>query len=234
MTGNKVVVLSCEHGGNQVPDEYQYLFKKAHKAINSHRGYDIGALALYYLLNTDEVYYGQCATVTRLLVDINRSLHRRSLFSEFTKGLTKEEKQAILNNYYYAFRRPFEGAIRDLWTENKVVLHLSVHSFTPELNGELRQTDFGILYNPERDEEKKFAKLWKLRLNEKLPDYKVRFNYPFRGMPDGHVRYFRDREAEKYLGIEFEMNQKYADDVDLKNTIAKCFHEAVEEWRKIE
>jgi len=228
---NKVVVLSCEHGGNEIPNKYKMLFEKAGNELESHRGYDIGALKLYELLDLRYVSYSQCATVSRLLVDVNRSLYRRTLFSEFTKPLSKNEKQSILDTYYYGFRLPFERKISRLWKQNKTVLHLSVHSFTPNLNGEKRQTDFGILYNPERTKEKRFAKIWKKQLNEKLPHCRVRFNYPFRGKPDGHVRYFRDKEEKKYLGIEFEMNQKYADDLALMQQIATSFEQAVEKWR---
>lgn len=228
---DEVVVLSCEHGGNTIPAAYEKLFVNAGKSLSSHRGYDIGALELFHLIKNDYVVYKQCATVSRLLVDINRSLHRRTLFSEYTKGLSKGERETILDNYYYAFRKPFEQQIAMLWQQNKTVLHLSVHSFTPVLNGEVRQTDFGILYNPERKQEKQFAQLWKTELNRLLPDYRVRFNYPFRGKPDGHVRYFRDREEEKYLGIEFEMNQKYAGDTKMKMLIAEAFYCAVAIWR---
>ncbi|MBR8536196.1 N-formylglutamate amidohydrolase [Carboxylicivirga sediminis] len=228
---DKVVVLSCEHGGNEIPSAYEKLFVNANKTLSSHRGYDIGALELFYLIKNDYVVYKQCATVSRLLVDVNRSLHRRTLFSEYTKGLTKDDKSVIMDKYYYGFRKPFEQLIAMLWQQNKTVLHLSVHSFTPSLNGEKRQTDFGILYNPERKQEKQFALIWKAELNRLLPDYRVRFNYPFRGKPDGHVRYYRDREEEKYLGIEFEMNQKYAGNTKMKVFIAETFQRAVAAWR---
>lgn len=226
----RVIVLSCEHGGNEVPERYKDLFQNADENLKSHRGYDIGALELFELIENDYVVYKQYATTTRLLVDVNRSLYRRTLFSEYTKCLPNKEKKLILEHYYYAFRRSFEEKMASLWRQGKSVLHLSVHSFTPSLNGEIRQTDFGILYNPERAEEKVFAQLWKAELNRLLPDYRVRFNYPFRGKPDGHVRYFRDREKEKYLGIEFEMNQKYAGDTNLKVSIAKSFNSAVNTW----
>jgi predicted N-formylglutamate amidohydrolase len=228
----RVVVLSCEHGGNEVPEDYKYLFKNAYDDLNSHRGYDIGALELFDLIESDYVVHKQCTTVSRLLVDVNRSLYRRTLFSEFTKGLSKEAKSLILATYYYAFRRPFEEKMTSLWREGKTVLHLSVHSFTPSLNGEIRATDFGILYNSEREAEKLFAKIWRKELNRMLPGYRVRYNYPFLGKPDGHVRYFRDLEKEKYLGIEFEMNQKHANDKDISDGISAAFNAAFDYWNK--
>ncbi|MCU4157512.1 N-formylglutamate amidohydrolase [Carboxylicivirga sp. A043] len=232
MNNKKVVVLSCEHAGNDIPFQYQKLFQNATKVLQTHRGYDLGSKELFDLINSDYITHKQSATSSRLLVDVNRSLYRRTLFSEFTKCLSKTEKKQLLDDYYYTFRRPFEAEVEKLWQQDKTVLHLSVHSFTPELNGEVRQTDFGILYNPERVEEKQFARLWKAELNKILPECRVRFNYPFRGKPDGFVRHFRDLEGEKYLGIEFEMNQKYAGDTEFKKKIAEAFKYAVDTWIK--
>nr|WP_321451963.1 N-formylglutamate amidohydrolase [uncultured Carboxylicivirga sp.] len=222
------VVLSCEHAVNTVPEKYKYLFQGAEKILQTHRGYDLGALELFKMLQNSDVAFSQSTTVSRLLIDINRSLYRRTLFSEFTKPLNQSAKDEILEEYYYGFRRPFEEKIYQLWNQNHTVLHLSVHSFTPELNGEIRQTDLGILYHPGRPQEKQFAKIWKQELLKLLPEFRVRFNYPYKGKPDGHVRYFRDREEEKYLGLEFEMNQKYAENSQVHKKIAKAFGSSVE------
>jgi len=227
---NKSIVISCEHGGDSIPYKYLYLFKNAHEILNSHRGYDLGALELFNSIKNNYIAHKQYATISRLIIDINRSPHRRSLYSEFTKHLPKNEKELIFEIYYKSFRQSFEKEITTLWSNNTCVLHLSVHSFTPVLNGVVRQTDFGILYNPERIAEKQFAQIWREELSVILPDCRTRFNYPFRGKPDGHVRYFRDREKNKYLGIEFEMNQKYADDNRIIKGIAHAFNKASERW----
>lgn len=221
------VVLSCEHGGNRIPAEYNPLFEGAEGILKTHRGYDIGAAELFGYLK-DAVAYSHCATISRLIVDVNRSLYRRSLFSEFTKGLNQKEKQTILDAFYFSYRDPFKEKIFALLKAGKSVMHLSVHSFTPEYNGTVRQTDFGILYHPGRPKEKRFAKIWKEEIKSVLPGYRTRFNYPYQGKPDGHVRYFRDREAHQYLGIELEMNQKHAGNTELYSKLADSFKAAVE------
>ena len=38
------VLLTCEHGGNDVPYEYQHLFEDARHVLETHRGWDIGIL----------------------------------------------------------------------------------------------------------------------------------------------------------------------------------------------
>jgi len=227
------IVLSCEHAVNTIPKVYKKFFKGAERILESHRGSDQGALELYNELKKLDITYSQIATTCRLLVDVNRSLYRRTLFSEFTKPLSKPVKQQILEDYYYAFRRPFEAKIVELWEQGHMVLHLSVHSFTPKLNGVTRDTDFGILYHPGRPNEKVFAKLWKKAINEVLPVYRVRFNYPYSGRPDGHVRFFRDREKELYMGLEFEMNQKYARDETVVKGISRAFQLAIHQYAKL-
>ena len=41
-----VLLRTCEHGGNRVPSAYRSVFRGARSALDSHRGQDMGALAL--------------------------------------------------------------------------------------------------------------------------------------------------------------------------------------------
>lgn len=223
------IVLSCEHGGNHIPDDYQHLFVGAEEVLNTHRGYDIGALELFEAFQELEVNYAKSNTVSRLLVDVNRSLYRQTLFSEYTKGMFKGQKQKLLNDYYYAYRHPFEEVIRQLWQKQEQVLHLSIHSFTPVLNGETRGCDIGLLYHPQRKHEKELCQKWKRALKAGMPQLRLRFNYPYSGKPDGHVRYFRDREVEQYMGVEVELNQKHAGNTEINKGIVDAFKQSISE-----
>src|SRR5690606_12600429 len=90
-----------------------------------------------------------------------------------------------------------------------LVVHLSCHSFTPELNGLVRNADIGILYNPKNLTEKLFAISLKRQINQLEPSLKVRFNYPYLGTSDGFTVYLRHKFKEHYAGIELEVNQKF-------------------------
>ena len=73
-----------------------------------------------------------------------------------------------------------------------------------------RNNDISFLYNPERINEKQFCRIWKKECNTILPQMKVRFNYPYRGKPDGLPAHFRKILADdQFIGIELEINQKY-------------------------
>jgi len=223
-------LLSCEHGGNQIPPQYAPFFHGAQEILKTHRGYDLGALELFSSFKNDQITYSQHATVSRLLVDLNRSLHRRSLLSEFTKPLPPVVRKEILDGYYHPFRLQFAREVEALWSQQEKVVHVSVHSFTPVLSGEVRHTDFGILYHPGRPLEAAFAKIWKDEIKKQIPGFRTRFNYPYLGKTDGHVAYFRKLEVDKYVGLEFEMNQKYAEDEFIHLQLSKAFHIAMKRF----
>lgn len=216
--------LSCEHGGNQIPKEYVSLFKDADTLLASHRGWDPGALDLFRAMHSENTSFSIYSETSRLLVDLNRSLHRRSLFSELTKGLSKEEKTQILNEYYHPFRNAFGQAAEDVVSKGDKIFHVSVHSFTPELNGVVRTADIGLLYHPAHNDEKQWAKRWKSELEKEFPNFRIRFNYPYLGKTDGHVANLRKRFGNSYSGIELEMNNKYANDPVVIKNIAKSYH----------
>lgn len=221
--------LSCEHGGNIIPDCYKHLFVASMDVLETHRGYDRGALPLFALIKSEfHPAFSISNETCRLLVDLNRSLHRRTLFSEWTKILPVDEKQRILAQHYYPYRRAFIDALKVSIEKGHRVLHLSVHSFTPLLNGVERQTDIGILYHPGRPWEKTFAAQWKTALNARLPHLRVRFNYPYLGKPDGHVAFHRKVYGDaQYAGIEFELNQKHAGAEDVYAGIVEALKDVL-------
>lgn len=202
------LLISCEHGGNRVPPEYQSLFLGQNGLLESHRGYDPGALQLAKMLAREMRVHLAKAETTRLLIDLNRSPQSKTLFSEIVAGLDNKEKQLIIERYYLPYRAFVAKQIRDYIACGAQVVHLSVHSFTPTLHGKLRNADLGLLYDPACLEEKKFCRSWQGLLNQQLPGRKIRCNYPYRGTADGLVRTLRScLKPQDYLGIELEVNQ---------------------------
>ena len=89
------------------------------------------------------------------------------------------------------------------------IVHLGIHSFTPVLNGKPRNTDIGILYDPARPLERKYAQVIKDEIKRLHPHMKVRFNYPYKGTSDGLTTSLRKKFGPHYVGIEIEINQKF-------------------------
>jgi len=201
-------IITCEHGGNNVPDELAKYFSKAGKILDTHRGYDIGALDLARNLSSglrSPFFYSE---TTRLVADLNRSTFSKNLFSEFTSVLNKEEKDRILEKYYFPYRNTVESEIIRLAQEQRVI-HIAVHSFTSVMNDQVRNADIGLLYDPKRKPEKTFCSVWKQKLDKETSSFKTRMNYPYRGISDClPLKLKRILPPEKYTGIELEINNK--------------------------
>ena len=208
MLDRPAFLISCEHGGNLVPLGYRPLFVGAENLLASHRGYDIGILPLARRFAQGLQAPLVVSQVTRLLVDLNRSEGHPGLFSELTRTLPESERQQLLHDYYDPYRQQVRQKLQKLISSEGAVIHLSVHSFTPDLDGRIRRGEIGLLYDPDRSGELEFCSLWQANLRAALPEMRVRRNYPYKGTSDGLVTKLRQEyPAEQYLGIELEVNQ---------------------------
>lgn len=197
--------LTCEHGGNEIPKRYRAVFDGAQPDLESHRGYDIGALDLARLLSKRLSTPLFASTTSRLLVDLNRTLSNDSLFSEYSAGLTKEERDRILARHY----SPHWVRVTDFVSkQRKLSLHFGIHSFTPVLKGRRRTCEIGILFDPRRPNERHVATSLRNSLKILAPQLCVRFNYPYRGTSDGLTTALRARfPDDRYCGLELEFRQ---------------------------
>lgn len=204
------LIITCEHGGNGIPKPYRGLFHAYQAQLTSHRGLDFGALTMAKALANAFKAPLVAATTSRLLVDLNRSVGHPRLHSDAIRGLTSDERERILELYYYPFRKQADALVRQAIKERGHVIHLSSHSFTPELNGQVRSADIGLLYDPARPGEAGFCALWQAALKCHAPALKVRRNYPYAGKGDGLTTWFRRCFPQNlYVGIELEINHKH-------------------------
>lgn len=204
------VFLTCEHAGNKIPAKWKKLFTPPKQVLESHRGIDIGAKEIFNRLKKQL----QCPSFiyenTRLLIELNRSLHHPKLFSEFSKTFSYDEKKLLIKTLYLPYRSLVENEFKEaIGASKKPLLHLSIHSFTPVFDGETRNCDFSFLYDPSRPLEKEFCREMAESLKKSLgKDFRIRMNYPYKGTADGFTTYLRGQlKARRYLGIEIEVNQ---------------------------
>lgn len=218
-------VISCEHGGNQIPAAYAPFFRDGQLILQTHRGYDPGALALFQQISADLADFSHYSKISRLLIELNRSVHHKNLFSSFTRVADPSTKKEIISLYYLPYRNLVESKIEEFIRGGDAVIHISVHSFTPELDGEVRNADIGLLYDPARKEEKDFCKKWKDQLSIYAPSAVVRMNYPYKGTADGFTTYLRKKFKERYCGIELEVNQKHATNSVINEALVKSLRQ---------
>ena len=145
-------------------------------------------------------------TVSRLLIELNRSLgHRQGFSSRVPKDLHAE----LIRRFYEPYRRRLEARVAAAVRRGKRVVHLSCHSFTPRLAGVPRRADVGLLYDPRRRGERALCLAWQ-RLLAREGTLVARRNYPYRGWGDGLTTDLRKRfSGREYTGVELEVNQKF-------------------------
>lgn len=205
------VIVTCEHGGNRVPRKYAQLFAPHRALLETHRGWDPGSLKMGRAFADAFAVPLIASTTTRLLVELNRSPHHRSLFSTITRPLPAEQREEILERWYWPHRQQVVDAVDHELARADAVIHLAMHTFTPVLDGKERTTDIGLLFDPARRLERAFCTRWQRLLRDARPDLTIHRNQPYRGVSDGLQTTLRRQWPEsKYAGVELEVNQRFA------------------------
>lgn len=200
------LILSCEHASGRVPTRFAGVFasRAARAALGSHRGLDLGALALAQALAKRCQVPLLAGQQTRLLIDLNRSVGHRNLLSEWSRRLSTVHVQE-LKAIHAAHWAELASRVRN---SKGTAIHVSVHSFTPVLAGKSRDFDVGLLYDPRRPGEVALAGRLHIALSE--GGLRTRRNAPYRGSADGAPTSLRRQFSPvRYVGLELELNQAF-------------------------
>jgi predicted N-formylglutamate amidohydrolase len=201
-------IISCEHGGNRIPAPYRPLFRGQRALLDSHRGYDPGALVMAKALAGAFAAPLVASTVSRLLIDLNRPIGHPQLFSAMTRAAPAQTRAQIVEQHYWPHHVQIECLVGQAVARGHRVIHIASHSFTAELDGKVRNADVGLLYHPGRRGEAEACARWKETLTALAPELRIRRNYPYAGKGDGLTSNLRVRFAQcDYVGIELEINQ---------------------------
>jgi predicted N-formylglutamate amidohydrolase len=199
------LLVTCEHASNAVPARWRKAFAADRAVLKTHRAWDPGAVILARELAREfdaPVFEGG---MTRLLIDLNRRNNSTNAFSEFTPASARAELGRIHNDW----RDDVRFQATELVATGRL-LHISCHSFTPVLRGQVRNAEIGLLYDPRRKLEKSVADSWTESLSAALPNMRIRRNYPYTGISDGLTTWLRRKLPEgKYAGFEIELNQAF-------------------------
>lgn len=222
------IIFTCEHASNNIPTEYKQYFVGKSALMKTHEAYDIGAYEIFKYLKKVFNTPGQHGKWSRLLIDLNRPLANPRCFSKVTRLLSREMKSQIASKHYQVYWDDIFSLIKQNIKPGQYVLHIAVHSFTPSLNGNKRNADIGLLYDPKRPLERSFCKAWRNELTGVDDSFTVRMNYPYSGTSDGLSTSLRKAfPARQYAGIELELNQKlFASPVMFKR-VAKMLAESI-------
>jgi predicted N-formylglutamate amidohydrolase len=227
------VVVSVEHASHAVPAGLGSLGLAA-AYLKTHHGWDPGAANVARILAASCGAPLHLGRWTRLLADLNRSENHRWVVPKTSGGrpvpanaeLSRAERLERLERYWLPYRAAVEADLDRRVDGFGRALHISVHTFTPRLNGETRHCDIGLLYQPSRRGERAMADRWDRLLTGR--GYRVRRNYPYSGLDDGFCMRMRaQRSPRSYLGMEIEMNQQALQDQASLRRMAQAFADAL-------
>lgn len=149
--GRGNAVLVCDHASNRVPKKLGTLGLNADQLMD-HIGWDPGAAEVARHLSVQLDAPLVLSGYSRLVIDCNRPLENAQSIAEESANipipgnhaLSQMEKQVRINTLFL----PFHSAISRLleYRCHSPTLFLSIHSFTPELNGRPRPWHVGISY----------------------------------------------------------------------------------------
>lgn len=206
------LVLTCEHASNAVPPGFDP--GVGPEVLASHLGWDPGAREVARVLSARTGVALLAGEWTRLYVDLNRSPEAPGAVPAVSCGvaipgnaaLAPGERERRLATVQAPYRAAVRAAVERAVARAGVCLHVSVHSFTPELDGRPRPFDAGVLFDPGRPLEVAAAEV--LLAGLRAAGRSARPNEPYAGTEDGVTTWLRTLVApDRYAGIEVELSQ---------------------------
>jgi predicted N-formylglutamate amidohydrolase len=148
------VLLTCDHASHQVPTSLAKL-GLTDVALTQHIGWDIGAAAVTRILSTLLDSPAVLAGYSRLVIDCNRHPDDASSIPSASDGVAipgnaglddaarHERRRALFEPYHAAI----DKEIARLTARGTVPALISIHSFTPQMQGFARPWHVGVLWD---------------------------------------------------------------------------------------
>lgn len=173
------VMLLCEHAGNAIPASLQHL-GLTRENIESHIGWDIGAGKLARLIARNLNAPLILQRYSRLVIDCNRPLHSAQSIPVLSGGveipanthLSRDDRLARHTEIFEAL----DAAIVDGLSRCQRQAVFSIHSFTQQLQGEVRPWHAGFLSRQDLTTASQLMNY----IHDQQPDLMLALNEPYR------------------------------------------------------
>lgn len=154
--GSAPVLIVCDHASNRVPLALNNVgLSKAD--LQKHIAWDPGTehIGQYMSEKLDATAF--FATYSRIVVDVNRGERSPECMREVSdhivvpgnQNLTAAQKRQRLDEIFFPYHRALTAQIKSYRKKGIVPLIVSLHSFTPEMDGFKRPWEIGVLWNKE-------------------------------------------------------------------------------------
>ena len=225
---DKPILLVCDHASCQFPESLGDMGLDPF-ARRCHLAVDIGAGPLTEKLAASLGVTAVVQNYSRLVVDCNRQLMDPGAFLEYGDGIlvpgNRNLRQADKDLRASALYWPYHVAIGDqvdrLSALGPPPAFISIHSFTPVLNGESRAWQMGVLW----DKDEATRRIFLDGLRE--AGYKVGDNEPYSGKApqDFTIDHHAEEVGLPHVGIE--IRQDLIDDERGVAQVADVMHKVI-------
>nr|WP_321982222.1 N-formylglutamate amidohydrolase [uncultured Cohaesibacter sp.] len=209
--GTCPILLACEHAGQGIPKALGDL-GLSREQLDMHIGWDIGAAALTHLLSERLNATAILQHYSRLVIDCNRPPEAPDSVPEVSDKVTipanvdADNKPARVDEIF----TPYQGQVSRLLDSGRYKAALSIHSFTPVMQGVPRPWDIGFLFGTHEDTSRRLAAF----LEKAYPWMTIGFNEPYQvsGLSDWFVP--RHGEARGLPHALIEVRNDHISDKD--------------------
>ena len=224
----KPILLGCDQASQRVPKSLVDMGLDPF-ARRCHLAVDIGAGGVTKKLAKSLGVTAVVHNYSRLVVDCNRQLMDPSAFLEYGDGilvpgnrnLHQEDKDLRASALYWPYHCAIDEQVQRLRKAGPPPAFISIHSFTPVLNGESRKWELGILWD--KDERLRDIFLKDLR----AAGFVVGDNEPYSGKApqDFTIDHHAEEVGLPHIGIE--IRQDLIDDKAGVAELAKAMHQII-------
>ncbi len=215
-----------DHASRHIPAEYDNLGLSG-ADLTRHIAWDIGTETVVREMCKALGCGGQVAGVSRLVIDLNRVLTMATLIPETSdatlipgnQNIDDDEWQKRVDKYY----TPYHESIGRSLDAMGFGMGISIHSFTPQLNGQSpRQLDIGLLFKVDTLSAERF----KTELAKIRPEWRVANNEPYSAFDLNHTvdEHISSRELPH---LSIEINQALIDTDDKAISVARDLAKAL-------
>jgi predicted N-formylglutamate amidohydrolase len=223
------ILLVCDHASCRFPKSLGDMgldpfARRCHLAI------DIGAGPLTEGLSDSLGVTAVLAQYSRLIIDCNRQLLDPGAFLEFGDGilvpgnrnLSRADKETRAEAIYRPYHNAIELQINRLKSVGPPPIFISVHSFTPVLNGKSRPWQVGILWDTDQRLSDIFIKEFR------AAGYETGDNEPYSGKAPQDYTIDHHAESISLPHVGIEIRQDLIDKMVGIESIAAVMHKIIE------
>lgn len=206
---NHPAVLVCDHASDRFPRTLGSMGLDS-VSRQSHLAIDIGARAVTEKLAEQLGVTAIICQYSRLIIDCNRDLMDFDVFLESSDGvvvpgnanLNEDDKYKRATEIYWPYHHAIEAQIDRFKGQGITPIFISIHSFTPVMDGEARRWEMGVLW----DKDSVTADIFLKRLSS--AGYVVGDNEPYSGKGPRNftIHYHAERNLLRHVSIEMRQD----------------------------